>query len=97
MTSRASHVSIPVHFLLAAGVLITLVITILVTLLLSGRATPPPISVGDLGGQGSSCGGPERFPCAPGTFCKTRGGDWTKEYGTCVTDPVGASPTTPVQ
>lgn len=55
----------------------------------------PVIPTGSLGNDGVSCGGPERFPCGPGTMCQTMGGDWTKEYGTCIPDPAGAVETTP--
>ncbi len=50
---------------------------------------------GTFGIEGSTCSGPERYPCAPGTKCSVSDKDWGVEYGKCVKDPAGAKPTAP--
>lgn len=45
-----------------------------------------------LGQLGSACGGPERYPCIPGTLCTVPSG---ATYGTCTTDPAGKAKTSP--
>lgn len=62
---------------------------------------PPPtwdgktMQAGPMGAEGSTCSGPERYPCAPGTKCSVSDADWGVKYGKCVKDPAGAKPTVP--
>lgn len=51
-----------------------------------------PSNPRELGQQGSICGGPERYPCIPGTLCTVPTG---AAYGTCTLDPAGRAPATP--
>lgn len=50
-----------------------------------------------LGSEGARCGGPERLPCGPGTFCSVAASDVDTTYGTCVKDPAGAKLSVPLE
>jgi hypothetical protein len=95
---------------LGGGAIVLIVMGTLVFVLAYLKAWPgPPLPMfapyghaptqmnGPLGAEGSTCSGPERYPCSPGTICSASGMDWGKKYGTCVKDPAGTKPTVPTQ
>lgn len=48
-----------------------------------GEESPTPQGLGVLGAK---CGGPEHFPCQPGTMCSIPAEQYETTYGTCIED-----------